>query len=94
MKELTEEEFDAIREGYPLDGGDDYVEWNYEEIDEHFVKHDVTSYEFVFQNPADSKWYRGWYSTSYNYGMDSTEFPIELEEVRKVQVMTTVWEKV
>lgn len=95
MKSLTKKQFDAIRNGWSLDPNiKDGVGWKYEEIDESFVKHDITSYQFIFQDPSTGKWYSGWYSRSYNWGIDDSNFPIELQEVEKVEVTTFEWRPV
>lgn len=81
-------------EGVPNWESDDFVEYEYEVIDEAFVKHDVTSYQFVFRNPEDGKHYSGWYSQSYNNGIEPHDFPLDLVEVEKVEVTSFEWRPV
>lgn len=95
MKTLTKKQLFAIQEKCSFDNSsDEPVDWKYEVTDQHFVKHDVTSYEFVFRNPTTNKWYMGYYSCSYNNGIEDYDFPIALEEVEKVEVKSYEWRKV
>lgn len=79
MKKLTKAEF---------------FELDYEEIDECFVKHDVTNYTFVYQDKDTGKWYMGNFNRSYNNGIEDWDFPIEVYEAEKVEVKTFQWRMV
>ncbi len=80
MISLTKEQFDCIQDNS-----------SYEVIDEHHVKHDTTAYIFVYQDQSTGKWYQGQYACSYNYGIDDMNFPLDVEEVEKVEVTTFEW---
>lgn len=83
MKTMTKEQFHKL--------------WNedeYEVISEQHHKHDTTLYHFVYQNKEDNKWYRGYFYRSYNDGIDWYQFPIQLDEVEKVEVKTFQWRMV
>lgn len=94
MKELTREQFDAIRSDYPFDGSDEYVNWQYKETDTWPVKHKITGYEFVFCDYQTNKWYMGNFEKDYEWGIEDWGFPIKLTEVEKVEVKTFEWRKV
>lgn len=93
MKELTGEQFESISNGWALEGYE-RVDWKYEVIDEHHVKHDITSYQFVFQDPSTGKYYMGNYSSGYYHDIEDYIFPLQLDEVEKVEVTKIEWRKV
>ncbi len=82
MKTMTKEEFKIL-----------YNEDTYEVVHESPHKHDISLVNFVYQD-KDSKWYRGYFYRSYNDGIDWYNFPINLEEVEKIEVKTFEWRKV
>ena len=94
MKELTKEQFEAVKEGYPFDGSDEYIDWQYEEIDSWPIKYQMSGHQFVFCDPTTNKYYMGSYSRDYEWGIDSYEFPIQLDEVKQVEVVIHEWQKV
>lgn len=91
MQSITRDELDSIINGWSLTN-DNETDWNFEVIDQFFVKHDTTTYIFIFQNPKDNKYYKGKYSQSYNYGIEDDY--IDLVEVKPVEVVTIDWQEV
>lgn len=79
---------ELVREDYD---GDEY-EAVEECVDDGHAKHDSTNYYSIFLRKSDNTYWRVSYTISYNYGLD--EYSVYAEQVKKKEVIKTVWRSV